>query len=263
MSRFTQSGPFKDLTKTNSLIGASLAGQYSLKAMNASGADSGSRSSHTTRTDLNRSTLNRSQAPTIVVVPNKGENMKVKSKELIANTQSVPPEQIVESNETPALTRETLNAEHLKMPRMGRHVANADNSHLEPMLFGGRVDEVNGAGAEEIPAFNATRHELLQLAKYWAHTVLDVEYFRFISGSIGSLDMRLEPFANRRISRIARFLGQEEVQKVIDEVEREFGKAQDPKMWEIFLHGTSDERAQLQAALQEGINVSSNCESKT
>lgn len=66
---------------------------------------------------------------------------------------------------------------HLENPS----VRNADNDLLGAIrgrgVCTGFVDEVNGPGAEEFPAFVPTRNELLQLVKYWAKIAVDIDYF--------------------------------------------------------------------------------------
>jgi hypothetical protein len=42
--------------------------------------------------------------------------------------------------------------------------------------------------SKEIPEFDATRHELLQLVKYWEEVALNSDYGVFITGQIGSVD---------------------------------------------------------------------------
>ena len=144
-----------------------------------------------------------------------------------------------------------LEAEYLNWVRTDVHVANVDNHYLKPLAGGpfaiGCVDEVNGAGAKEIPQFLATRHELIELVKYWTKRALDSEFWVFLTGQIGSTDMRVRPFAYRRISRIADVIGEDEIRKVVDEAKNEFGKSQDAKAWDIFLHGMSEQRQQFQA----------------
>jgi hypothetical protein len=185
--------------------------------------------------------------------------MEEKTKTLVPDEQNVDGE--LDRGERRRLTTEEAYGEYLKMARMEVNVANADNKFLEPLAAGpftiGCVDEVNGSGAAEIPEFNATRHELLQLVKYWAQAALDSEYWVFVTSQIGSTDLRVQPFAYNRISRIASLLGEAEVQKVVAQVEKEFGEAQDPKVWEIFLHGTADERRQLQEVLEAEFKASS------
>jgi hypothetical protein len=102
---------------------------------------------------------------------------------------------------------------HLENPS----VRNADNDLLGAIrgrgVCTGFVDEVNGPGAEECSAFVPTRNELLQLVKYWAKIAIDIDYFWFCYEQSGSREIRLEPFAWRRINRIAALLGNEVVAK--------------------------------------------------
>src|SRR5262245_57069626 len=178
------------------------------------------------------------------------ENKKDAKKE---TSNSVEVQNNVELDRLP----EKSEAEYSKLVRRNQHVSNSDNEFLEPWCAGhfkiGCVDEVNGAGAAEVPGFTPTRHELRQLAKYWAETALEIEYDWFIYAQVGGTDMRLEPFAQRRIARIANLLGTEEVQKLVSEVEIEFGKKQYPRAWEIFCHGTKEEREQFQDEIHRAL----------
>ena len=157
-------------------------------------------------------------------------------------------------DEQQELTGIEFEAEHRKMST--EHVANVDNKCLEPLAAGcfviGSIDEINGADATEVPEFKPTRHELIHLVKYWKKRALDSEYWVFLSGQIGSTDIRMPPFAYRRISRIAALIGEDEIRKVVHEVETEFSKSQNPKAWNIFLHGTSQEREQIQEEFHRG-----------
>ena len=86
----------------------------------------------------------------------------------------------------------------------------------------GYVDEVNGEGAEEIAGFTPTRRELIQLVKYWYGRYLDKDWFWFVSGQTGSTEIRLQPFAMRRIDRAEAVIGEKAVHKAIKEVRDEF-----------------------------------------
>jgi hypothetical protein len=90
-------------------------------------------------------------------------------------------------------------------------VINADNTDLQPLVEGpcvfGRVDNVNGPDAVEVPGFVATRAELLELVKHWEEVFLSRAFFMFETGQIGSTDIRLAPFAARRVVRICRIVG--------------------------------------------------------
>ena len=124
-------------------------------------------------------------------------------------------------------------------------VTNKDNELLRPWgnekIVIGYVEEVNGAGAMEVPEFDPTRHELIQLVKYWAEVAFRIEYEWFLTGCTGSTEMRLKPFAWNRIGRIAEHLGDEEVKKVLHEVYDEFEKKQDKRLWDIWLNGTKEQ----------------------
>jgi len=115
--------------------------------------------------------------------------------------------------------------------------------------FVGYIDEVNGPGSVEVPDYKPTRHELIQLAKYWAGIAIDIEYDWFEYQQTGSSEIRLGPFAHRRISRISDVLGQEEVAKAVDEACDEFGKSCDPRTWKIFREGNPEEQRALQAKI--------------
>lgn len=124
-------------------------------------------------------------------------------------------------------------------------VRNADNEWLGS--WDGRgfrigfVEEVNGPGAAEVVGFIPTRHELLELARYWANVAVEIEYCWFLFEQVGSSDMRRQPFAWRRVSRIQELLGAD-VEKVVDKVYEEYGKKQEPRYWGAFLHGNDEER---------------------
>jgi len=113
-------------------------------------------------------------------------------------------------------------------------VKNSDNDYLGLIGCVGYVDEVNGAGAQEIPEFVPTRHELLELAKYWQKVCLENRYFWYLEWQVGSTDLRQEAFAQRRLNRIAEALGDDVVKSATDEVWEEFGKTCDPRVWNHF-----------------------------
>ena len=79
---------------------------------------------------------------------------------------------------------------------------------------------------------------------------------------IDSHSLRKIGFANRRIWRIAKILGEDEVRKTIDEVYTEFGKDLDKRTWDIFLNGTEEQRAALQEEVQREMNESRKGEPK-
>jgi hypothetical protein len=60
------------------------------------------------------------------------------------------------------------------------HMVNPDSHGLgwygNDRVVIGCVDEVNGPGSIEFPSFVPTRHELVQLAKYWATVQVDLDF---------------------------------------------------------------------------------------
>lgn len=116
------------------------------------------------------------------------------------------------------------------------------------------VDEVNGPNSAEMPEFVPTRYELIQLAKYWVTIALDLRFDYFLYTSTGSSEWRLDAFASRRVGRIVEILGQDEINKVIDQAYEEYGKEQDPRAWSIFLNGTPEEKEAFQDEIQQRIS---------
>src|ERR1039458_3474354 len=88
----------------------------------------------------------------------------------------------------------------------------------------GSVDEVNGAGAVEMPGFVATKHELIQLVKYWASVRIDIRFVWFANQCVGSSETRLESFSGRRIARIAEVLGDDETSAAVQQAYAEYAK---------------------------------------
>jgi hypothetical protein len=157
-------------------------------------------------------------------------------------------------------TSRDFDAKDAKLVRWDQHVPNADNVFLEPWAAGpltiGSVDGVNGPGAQEIPEFNATRHELLVLVKHYEEKALDHEYFCFLYATYGSDWEREIYFARRRIARIVDLLGEDTVRSVVSEVATEFAKKENPRAWQIFCHGTAEERRSFQDEVQHEVEES-------
>jgi hypothetical protein len=128
---------------------------------------------------------------------------------------------------------------------------NADNLDLQPLCAGGFtigfVNEVNGPGAREVPQYTPTRAELLELIKYWESKFLVTAYFMFAHSQAGSVEIRLGPYAERRVARIVELLGYEG-EKGVRGVRDDFAKRVGSSNWEEFcrylgpnhLHGAAD-----------------------
>jgi hypothetical protein len=122
-------------------------------------------------------------------------------------------------------------------------VENCDNEGLATLRAGsfaiGYVDEVNGGGGEEM-AFIPTRHELLQLVKYWTEKAFNIEFDWFLYQQYGSSDLRKHHFAWRRVARIESAIGEAAVTRAVDEIADDL--ARKGEGWRIFLRGTDEER---------------------
>jgi hypothetical protein len=114
----------------------------------------------------------------------------------------------------------------------------------------GYVDEVNGPGAVDMPDFVATKHELVQLVKYWASIRIDIRFDWFVDQCVGSSETRLESFSGRRIVRIAEVLGNDETSAAVQQAYAEYAKNIDPRIWNVFLNGTPEEQSALQEEIE-------------
>jgi hypothetical protein len=117
----------------------------------------------------------------------------------------------------------------------------------------GYVDEVNGPGAFEMPGFVATKHELVQLVKYWASIRIDIRYDWFTSQCVGSSETRLESFSGRKIARIAEVLGNDETRVAVQQAYGEYAKTVDPHVWDVFINGTPAEQSALQEEIERDL----------
>jgi hypothetical protein len=121
----------------------------------------------------------------------------------------------------------------------------------------GHVPEINGSEACEVPEFVPTRHELIEVAKYWLHRLLDNRLWFFETGQSGSSEWRTNVYANRRINRIAEILPEQELNQAIEEVERDF--KQDKKIsdndWNIFKNGTMEQWRSFQENFWREVNT--------
>ena len=114
---------------------------------------------------------------------------------------------------------------------------NKDNADLKPIglptVCIGFVDNVNGYGAREVAGFIPTQAELVELAKYWEYTFLSRAYFVFSTRQIGSTDLRLSPFAERRVTRIIDLVGVDAAEGV-QQVRDDFASRVGARTWNEF-----------------------------
>ena len=106
----------------------------------------------------------------------------------------------------------------------------------------GCVPEVNGEGALEENGFVPTRHELPILASYWLEKVLTLNFDWFYYRQTGSSEIRVKPYAYRRLARIEQILGADAIETLDREVMSELEAKVDPQIWKMFLNGEEPER---------------------
>jgi hypothetical protein len=107
----------------------------------------------------------------------------------------------------------------------------------------GYVSEVNGSEAREVSEFVPTKHELIQITKYWIDRILDNDFFFFTYAQTGSTEWRINSYANRRINRAAEILSAQEFDELIADAERDFRdkyKISDED-WNIFRNGSQED----------------------
>jgi hypothetical protein len=121
----------------------------------------------------------------------------------------------------------------------------------------GFVDMIVGKGGLEVPEFVATKHEIIQLVRYWATEIIDLDFEFFLYGCTGSSEWRTHVFANRRLTTISKVLGEEEVTKAVMQAKEDFAKTVDQRAWKIFTTGTKEERELFQNEVQEKLSHAS------
>jgi len=112
-------------------------------------------------------------------------------------------------------------------------------------LGGVYVAEVNGPEACKIPEFTPTKHELIQIAKYWYDQVFYNDFYFFTFAQTGSTEWRINMYAERRIDRVAEILSEEELNELLADVERGFKEKYkiSDEDWNIFKNGSQEEWA--------------------
>jgi hypothetical protein len=137
--------------------------------------------------------------------------------------------------------------------RMYHDITKPDGDYLHPLGATGVADQFKDERIEagEFPEFNPTRIELIETVKYWAREAVRSEFSMFLANCAFSEKVSVRSFANSRIAGIGALLGEDEVQKLVEEVRNKFGEGEDPRTWRIFLHGTDEERKQVQEEWEE------------
>lgn len=134
-------------------------------------------------------------------------------------------------------------------------VANVDNRSLGAFLDDGLslgwVNEVNGPDAAEVAGFTVTRHELIAVMAIWLEVAINIDYEEFLTDAITGSDMRRRAFAWSRVFRITKLLGSDTLDRVGAEVLVRLAQHATARYWKTFLHGTDEERREVQALFRE------------
>jgi hypothetical protein len=110
-------------------------------------------------------------------------------------------------------------------------------------LIIGSVDAINGQGGEEVE-FPVTRQELRALAAYWWTERMDCEFDWFVYEQTGRSEWGRSLYIDRRLNRLHRILGQEAMDKVIEDATarwRKLHKLSDEE-WRVFTRGSDQEK---------------------
>jgi hypothetical protein len=99
----------------------------------------------------------------------------------------------------------------------------------------GYVDEVNGRGSTECPDYRPSRHELAILARHWFRKNYDDATNCWLYAYSGSSESRRLSYSHRRLNRIGAILGEEEMDKIGQEVDAMCRKEWGEEVWEAFL----------------------------
>lgn len=126
----------------------------------------------------------------------------------------------------------------------------------------GHVDVIVGGDGLEVPGFVATKHEIKQIVRHWATEIIDLDFEFFLYACTGSSEWRTRAFANRRLHKIASFIGEDEVRRIFGEAEQTFAKSVDQRAWKIFKEGTLEEQERFQEEVQDRLAARS-CGSAT
>jgi hypothetical protein len=99
--------------------------------------------------------------------------------------------------------------------------------------------------------FVATKEEIFELVKYHTKQDIDFEYGFFLTGCTDSTEYGCAVQAKKRINQILELniMSQEEIQKACDEAYAEYGKLQDPKVWDVFLNGPKEKYEKVHVKL--------------
>lgn len=135
-------------------------------------------------------------------------------------------------------------------PRLTDEARGLGPRQTGPFSFG-VVNTIVGEGGVEVPGFVPTKNEILQLVRYWATEIIDLDFSFFLHGATGSSEWRTREFANRRLNTISELIGQQEVTTAVEQATETFARRVDARAWKVFWEGTKGEQEEFQQFVQE------------
>jgi len=110
-------------------------------------------------------------------------------------------------------------------------------------------------GYKKVPNFIPRECELRELIAYWTRDVLTTDFWMlFVYQTSGIEDIDHVYWAEARVGEIMKFLGEKETKEIIERTKQEYRESLPPeyrKYWDIFSHGTREERKAAQFEIRE------------
>ncbi len=108
---------------------------------------------------------------------------------------------------------------------MGKQMA-VESEGLGPLggVIGGGIRGVNDQSASLVENFKPTLYELEVLARHYLEEARMIEFDGRFLGMSGSYEIRMQPFAYRRLATIESILGEERLQEAISRAEEKWDK---------------------------------------
>jgi len=110
---------------------------------------------------------------------------------------------------------------------------------------------------QEVPGFVPRRNELCQLVAYWVRSTLLTDFWMlFVYQTSGIEDIDHVYWAEARVGAIMKFLGEKETKEIIERTKQEYRESLPPEYreyWDIFLHGTREERKAAQQEIEKKV----------
>ena len=106
---------------------------------------------------------------------------------------------------------------------------------------------------EDVNNYVPIGQEVVLLVKHWYRWILDEDWFRFICGE--SRRYSRWHFAWKRISQACAAIGDEAVDKAIEEVRQEVRNQMSARLWDLFENGTMEQWDAVAKETWRGVNM--------